>query len=72
MKDYLSCEIHFSKDEKGVVLHQRDIIESLEEEYGKEVSGLMVYKTPRTPGKGMVRNPEDSSVSKIEEKKYRR
>ena len=72
VKDYLSCELHFSKDKKGVVLHQREIIESLEEEYGKEVSGLMVYKTPRTPGKGMVRNPEDSSVSKIEEKKYRR
>ena len=72
VKDYLSCEIHFSKDKKGVVLHQRDIIESLEEEYGKEVSRLMVYKTPGTPGKGIVRNPEGSSVTKIEEKKYRR
>ena len=29
----------------------------------------MVYKTPRTPGKGMVRNPEGSSVTKLEEKK---
>ena len=42
VKDYLSCEIQFSKNKKGVVLHQRDIIESLEEEFGKEVSGLMV------------------------------
>ena len=70
VKDYLSCEIYFSKDKKGAVLHQRDIIDSIEEEFKKEISGLTVYKTPGTPGKGMVRNPEDSSVSKIEEKKY--
>ena len=38
VKYYLSCELHFSKDRKGVVLHQREIIESLEKEYGKEVS----------------------------------
>ena len=72
MKDYLSCEINFSKDEKGAVLHQRDIIDSIEEEFEKEVSRLIVFKTPRTPGKGIVRNPDGSSVSKLEEKKYRR
>ena len=72
MRDYLSCEIHFTKDEKGAVLHQRDIIDSIEEEFEKELSGLKFYKTPVKPGKGKVRNPEGSSVSKIEEKKYRR
>ena len=54
------------------MLHQREIIESLKEEYGKEVSGLIVYKTPGTLGKEIVQNPEVSSVTKIEEKKYRR
>ena len=38
VKDYLSCELDFSNDRKGILLHQREIIESLEEEYGKEVS----------------------------------
>ena len=72
VRDYLSCEIHFTKDKKGAVLHQRDIIESIKEEFGKDVSGLTVYKTPGTPGAGMIRNSEGSSVSKLEEKMYRR
>ena len=32
----------------------------------------MGFKTPGTRGKGIVRNPNSSSVSKIEEKKYKR
>ena len=68
VRDYLSCEIYFTKDEKSAVLHQRDIIKSITE----DVSGLTVYKTPGTPGSGMVRNSEGSSVSKLEEKMYRR
>ena len=66
----LSCEIHFTKDEKGAALHHRDIIESIKEEFGKDASGLTVYTTPGTHGAGMVRNPEGSSVSKLEEKMY--
>jgi len=68
VSNYSSCKIYFTKDEKGTVLHQRDIIKSIKE----DVSGLTVYKTPRTPGAGMVRNSEGSSVSKLEEKMYRR
>ena len=51
------------------MLHQRDIINSIEEEFKKEVLGLTLYKTPGKPGKGIVRNPDGSSVSKIEEKR---
>ena len=36
VSNYSSCKIYFTKDEKGTVLHQRDIIKSIKE----DVSGL--------------------------------
>ena len=63
LKDYLSCEIHFASDRKSAVLHQGHIIRSIEKEFGKEVQDLQSYKTPGTPGVGMIRDPDGISVS---------
>ena len=54
------------------MLLQRGILESIEEEFGKDLSGLTVNKTLGTHRVGMIRNPEGSSVSKFEQKLYRR
>ena len=71
LKDYLSCEIHFSDDRKAAVLHQAHIIKSLKNEFGNEVQNLQKYKTPGTPGQGMNRGDGKISVSTEENTRFR-
>ena len=63
LRDCLSCEIHFSRDRKSVVLHQQHIINSIANEFGGEVQNLQTYRTPGTPGVGMVRDPDGVTVT---------
>ena len=69
--DYLSCEIHFSSDRSSAVLHQEHIIKSIANEFEQEVQNLQVYKTPGTPGVGMVRDPDGVTVTEVEQRRYR-
>jgi hypothetical protein len=71
LRDYLSCEIHFSPDRKSVLLHQGHIIRSIASEFEQEVQNLQVYKTPGTPGVGMIRDPNGVSVTEAEQSRYR-
>ena len=71
LKDYLSCEIHFSSDRKKAVLHQSHIIESLKKEFGEEVQNLQEYTTPGTPGQGMSRGDGKISVSPADQTRFR-
>ena len=71
LKDYLSCEIHFSSDRKKAVLHQSHIIESLKKEFGTEVQNLQEYTTPGTPGQGMSRCDGKVSVSPADQTRFR-
>ena len=71
LKDYLSCEIHFASDRKSAILHQAHIIRSIRNEFEKEVRDLQEYKTPGTPGVGMVRDPDGVSVSAELHSRYR-
>ena len=67
LRDYLSCEIHFSRDRKSVVLHQQHIINSIANEFGGEVQNLQTYRTPGTPGVGMIRDPDGVTVTEAEQ-----
>ena len=71
LKDYLSCEIHFSPDRKSIVLHQGHIITSLRNEFETEVQNLQEYRTPGTPGQGMSRGNGKVTVSPAEQSRFR-
>ena len=59
LKDYLSCEIQFSKDRTKAWLGQPHLISNLESKFGNDVKKLREYKTPGTPNLNMVRNTDD-------------
>ena len=71
LRDYLSCEIHFSRDRKRVILHQEHIIRGIAREFEDEVKHLQNYRTPGTPGIGMIRDPDGVSVSAEEQSRFR-
>ena len=54
LKDYLSCEINFSKDRKSAWLGQPHLIANLEIFLGEQVKEMREYKTPGTPHKIQV------------------
>jgi hypothetical protein len=53
--DYLSCEIVLSDDKKSAWLGQPHMIMKLVTQYGELVNGNITYRTPGTPGYGIVR-----------------
>ena len=71
LKDYLSCEIHFSSNRRSAILHQSHIIKSIRKEFGKDVEGMQEYKTPGTPGQGMVRGSDGVTVTSDEQRRFR-
>ena len=60
MGDYLSCEVKFNKDKTRAWLGQPHMIKKIEKAFGEKVSRLREYKTPGTPGFGIVRPKDDS------------
>ena len=71
LKDYLSCEINFNEDKTKAVLRQPHLIKTLEEDFGEMVKGMANYRTPGTPGKGLIRGNATVDVSKEKHKVYR-
>jgi len=55
----LSCEIRFNKDRTKAWLGQPHLIKAMENKFKEEVEMLTVYKTPGTPGQGIVRPKSD-------------
>ena len=49
-KDYLGCEVAFSKDRKKAWVGQPHIIKKLREMFGEEVKSLQRYRTGGIPG----------------------
>ena len=72
MKDYLSCEIAYNKDETKAWVGQPHMIQKIEKEFGDLVKGLQKYQTPGTPGFHIV-CPKEGDVVLDEEQqtKYR-
>ena len=64
--DYLSCNILFNKDKSKAWLGQPHLIKKLNTKFGEMVKKLQTYKTPGTPGVGVVR-PEEVDVVITEE-----
>ena len=70
--DYLSCEIVHNKDQQRAWLGQPHLVKKLEKSFGHLVEKLQVYKTPGTPGQGLVRPAEgDAAISDEKQKTYR-
>jgi hypothetical protein len=55
LTDYLSCNILFNKNKTKAWLRQLHLIKNLEKKYGEAVKSLQAYKTPGTPGQGIIR-----------------
>jgi hypothetical protein len=72
LDDYLSCRIIFDKTRSKAWLGQPHLIKKLEETFGDQVKKLQTYRTPGTPGVGIVR-PEDGDevLSPEDQKMYR-
>lgn len=62
LTDYLSCNILFNKNKTKAWLGQPHLIKNLEKKYGEAVKSLQAYKTPGTPGQGIVR-PDKGETS---------
>ena len=58
LKDYLSCEVAFSKDRKSAWMGQPHMMMKLEKMFGEEVAKLANYVTPGTPNQVLVREKE--------------
>jgi len=62
LKDYLSCEIRFSKDQRKAWLGQPHLIKNLEKKFGHLVGKLREYKTPGTPNWNAVKTENFSDL----------
>lgn len=72
LKDYLSCEISFSKDRKKAWLGQPNLIKKLEKKFQSLVSNLQTYRTPGTPGQGVMRpQTEEEKISEEDQSIFR-
>ena len=72
LTDYLSCEIKFSKDGEKAWLGQPHMVKKIKKTFGEEVKSLQKYRTPGTPGVGLVRATDDKDkVSPEKHSRYR-
>ena len=72
MTDYLSCELNLSKDGTKGVLRQPHLLKNLEKKFGDVVKSLKQYRTPGTPGMGMMKpTPNMIRLSPADHATYR-
>ena len=70
--DYLSCEIKFSDDKTKAWIGQPHMVKKIEATFGTEVSGLQKYRTPGTPGQGLIKaQTDEDKVSVEQQSRYR-
>ena len=60
LTDYLSCEVMLSRDKRKAWVGQPHMVKKLRNKFGDMVKGMQKYKTPGSPGKGLMleRDPE--------------
>ena len=72
LTDYLSCEIKFDKGRMKAWIGQPHMVRKIETMFGEEVSKKQVYRTPGTPGLGLVKvQSEEEKVSSEKHSRYR-
>ena len=72
LTDYLSCEIKFSDDKTKAWIGQPHMIKKIETTFGNEVSSLQQFRTPGTPGQGLIKaQTDDDKVSTEQQSRYR-
>ena len=71
LKDYLSCEIRFSKDGKQAWIGQPHLIKKMEKLFEEEISKKMECQTPGTPGFTIIRDESIERIDQGKQSKYR-
>jgi hypothetical protein len=72
LTDYLSCEIRFNKDKTKAWLGQPHLVKNLEKKFGDLVKSSQKYRTPGTPGQGVLRPKEgDERITEADQTTYR-
>ena len=67
-KDYLSCEVLVDKSRKMAWLGQPHLLKKLDIKFGDKVKDLQEYRTPGSPGMGIIR-PKDIEP-KVDEEQH--
>jgi len=65
LSDYLSCNIAFNHNKTKAWLGQPHLLKHLEEKFGPSVQSLQRYRTPGTPGSGIIRPTKENQLSKL-------
>ena len=72
LTDYLSCEIRLNEERTMGWIGQPHMIKKIDKTFGDEVSKLQRYRTPGTPGLGLVKVQEEGSrIPKEKQSRYR-
>ena len=63
LRDYLSCKLNFSNDNKRACLTQPHLIKHMEEKFGEDIKKMMIYKTPGTPNFRVIKNKLEEDIA---------
>ena len=70
MTEYVGCMVKRAGD--TIYLHQTDLIDKIERKFGERAKKLRQYKTPATPGVGILRtSEEEKALDKENQTDYR-
>lgn len=68
----MSCEIKFSKDKTKAWIGQPHMVKKIQKVFGEEVKSNQKYKTPGTPGHGLIRpKADEDKIPKEKHSRYR-
>lgn len=71
MDEFVGCKV-MRTGEKRMLFYQDDLIKKIEMYFGEEVKNMRKYKTPASPGTGIVRPTEDDvKISSKDQTRYR-
>ena len=62
LDDYLSCEVQIDRSKKTAWIGQPHMVKKIVRTFEEETKGLQTYKTPGTPGFGIVSPKEGEAV----------
>ena len=70
MTEYVGCMV--KSVDGSLFLHQSNLIKKIERKFGDKIENLRIYKTPGTPGQGLVQvEDEGKTLSEEDQTEYR-